>query len=157
MEKKNMAESAEAYAKVAIALMDAFVSCWDEKYRSNLVRPETYINQHIDENWTPLLQTPPFPEYTSGHSMISNAAAVVLTDLFGDNFTFTDSTELEFGMPPRSFGSFKEAAAEATISRLYGGIHYRPACEIGLDIGVKIGQLVVSKIRTRDDALADAK
>jgi hypothetical protein len=157
MEKKNMAESAEAYAKVAIALMDAFVSCWDEKYRSNLVRPETYINQHIDENWTPLLQTPPFPEYTSGHSMISNAAAVVLTDLFGDNFTFTDSTELEFGMPPRSFGSFKEAAAEATISRLYGGIHYRPACEIGLDIGVKIGQLVVSRIRTRDDALADAK
>lgn len=153
-ENKSMAESAEAYALVSIALMDAFVSCWDEKYKSNLVRPETYINQHIDENWTPLLQTPPFPEYTSGHSMISNAAAVVLTDLFGENFSFTDSTEVEFGMTARSFGSFKEAAAEAAISRLYGGIHYRPACEVGSEVGVRIGDFVVKRLKTRNESLA---
>lgn len=156
-ENKSMAESAEAYALVSVALMDAFVSCWDEKYRSNLVRPETFINQHIDENWTPLLQTPPFPEYTSGHSMISNAAAVVLTDLFGDSFSFTDSTEVEFGMTARSFDSFEAAADEAAISRLYGGIHYRPACEVGADIGIRIGEFVLEKLNTRDGTLAEAK
>jgi len=154
---KSVAESAEAYAMVSIALMDAFISCWDEKYRSVLVRPETYINQFIDENWTPLLQTPPFPEYTSGHSMISNAAAVVLTDLFGDNFAFTDSTEVEFGMAARSFNSFKEAAAEAAISRLYGGIHYRRACEVGTEVGTRIGEFVIGRVKTRDDALARAE
>src|SRR5690606_8378395 len=126
-------------------------------YRSVLVRPETYINQFIDENWTPLLQTPPFPEYTSGHSMISNAAAVVLTDLFGDNFAFTDSTEVEFGMAARSFNSFKEAAAEAAISRLYGGIHYRRACEVGTEVGTRIGEFVIGRVKTRDDALARAE
>lgn len=156
-EGKSLAESAEAYALVSIALMDAFVSCWDEKYRSNLVRPETFINQHIDENWTPLLQTPPFPEYTSGHSMISNASAVVLTELFGDNFSFTDSTELDFGMPPRTFDSFKDAAAEAAISRLYGGIHYRPACEIGTEIGTQIGEFITEKLKTRAETVAKAK
>jgi len=156
-EKKSMSESAEAYALVSVALMDAFVSCWDEKYKSNLVRPETYINQHIDENWTPLLQTPPFPEYTSGHSMISNAAAVVLTDLFGENYSFTDSTELEFGMPPRSFDSFKGAAAEAAVSRLYGGIHYRPACEVGTVVGERIGEFVVERLKTRNESLAKSE
>src|SRR5690606_14388226 len=156
-EKKSMAESAEAYALVSVALMDAFVSCWDEKYKSNLVRPETYINQHIDENWTPLLQTPPFPEYTSGHSMISNAAAVVLTDLFGENYNFTDSTELEFGMPPRSFDSFKGAAAEAAVSRLYGGIHYRPACEVGAVVGERIGEFVIERLKTRNESLAKSE
>lgn len=153
-EKKSLAESAESYSLVSVALMDAFVSCWDEKYKSNLVRPETYINQNIDENWTPLLQTPPFPEYTSGHSMISNAAAVVLTDLYGENFSFTDSTEVEFGMQARSFDSFKEAAAEAAISRLYGGIHYRPACEVGAVLGERIGEFVVERLNTRNESLA---
>lgn len=154
---KSLAESAEAYARVAIALMDGFISAWDEKYRSNLIRPESYINQHIDEDWTPLLQTPPFPEYTSAHSVISRAAAVVLTDLFGDNFNFTDSTELEFGMPPRTFNSFLEASSEAAVSRLYGGIHYRPACEIGKTEGSGVGNFIVGRLKTRDDALADAK
>jgi hypothetical protein len=154
---KSLVESAEAYAMASIALMDAFISCWDEKYRSNLVRPETYINQYIDENWTPLLQTPPFPEYTSGHSMISNAAAVVLTDIFGDNFSFTDSTEVEFGMTARSFNSFKEAAAEAAISRLYGGIHYRRACEVGTEVGTRIGEFVLERVKTREEALARAE
>ena len=75
-----------AYTKTSMAIADAFISCWDEKYRSNLIRPETLINEHIDENWKPVLQTPPFPEYTSGHSVVSGAAATALTDIFGDNF-----------------------------------------------------------------------
>ncbi len=132
-------ESAATYAITSITLFDGFVSCWDEKYRSNLIRPETVINEYIDEDWKPLLQTPPFPEYTSGHSVISTAAAEVLTALFGEPFSFVDDTELEFGLTVRSFESFHQAAAEAAISRLYGGIHYRPAIENGVIQGKNIG------------------
>lgn len=144
----------EAYTMVSIALMDAFISCWDEKYRSKLIRPETYINEFIDEDWAPVLQTPPFPEYTSGHSVISTASAVTLTKLFGDNFSFLDSTEVEFGLPARSFNSFREAAEEAAVSRLYGGIHYRPAIDHGVTEGRALGNFIVEKIRTRKENLA---
>lgn len=144
----DIVRAAEAYARTAIALADGFISSWDEKYRSNLLRPETIINKYIDETWQPLLQTPPFPEYTSGHSVISNAAAVVLTDIFGDAFAFTDSTEMEYGLPVRSFTSFKQAANEAAISRLYGGIHYRRAIEQGSSQGTRVGEHVVRRVRT---------
>lgn len=149
--------AADAYARTAIALADAFISSWDEKYHSNLIRPETYINRYIDESWTPVLQTPPFPEYTSGHSVISSAAAAVLTDIFGDRFAFSDSTELEYGLPVRSFPSFNEAAAEAAISRLYGGIHYRRAIEQGAAQGKRVGALVVERVRTRPTGAVLAK
>ncbi len=145
----DFVQSSEVYARVSISLMDAFISCWDEKYRSKSIRPETYINQYIDEDWTPLLQTPPFPEYTSGHSVISNAAAVTLTDLFGENYGFKDSTEVEFGLSARSFKSFSQAADEATISRVYGGIHYMPACTNGATQGRAIGELIRDRIKTR--------
>lgn len=145
----DMAKSAEAYMRVAISLVDGFISCWDEKYRSLLIRPESYINQYIDENWVPLLQTPPFPEYTSGHSVISSAAATALTGVFGESFAFTDSTEIEFGLGVRSFTSFKEAADEAALSRFYGGIHYIPACEVGKQEGAALGEFVKQKIKTR--------
>ncbi len=138
--------SAETYARTAIALADGFLAVWDEKYRSNLIRPESVINQYLDERWEPFLQTPPFPEYTSGHSGISTAAATVLTDEFGDNFAFTDDVEADYGLPPRSFPSFKEASAEAAISRLYGGIHYRMAIEEGIGQGRKVGELVVQRV-----------
>jgi len=144
--------SAQVYARTAIALADGFLTIWDEKYRSNLIRPETVINQYLDERWQPFLQTPPFPEYTSGHSGISTAAATVLTDEFGDGFAFTDSVEIAFGLPPRSFTSFKQAGAEAAISRLYGGIHYRMAIEEGIGQGRKVGELVVQRVRTNEDA-----
>ncbi len=147
--KCDMVATAEAYAWVGIALFDSFISCWNEKYRSNLVRPETYINQNIDENWRPALQTPPFPEYTSGHSVISSASQVVLTHLFGDHFAFQDSTELDFGLPVRNFGSFKEAASEAAVSRNYGGIHYMPAITEGVTEGIAVGDFIVSKVSTR--------
>ena len=145
----SMMETSEAYTLTSIALFDGFISCWDEKYRSNLCRPETYINQFIDPEWTPALQTPPFPEHTSGHSVISTASSLVLTKLFGENFAFADSTEVEYGMPVRSFNSFKEAAAEAAVSRHYGGIHYRPGIENGIDQGKRVGEHVLSKISTR--------
>ncbi len=145
----SMMETSEAYTLTSIALFDGFISCWDEKYRSNLCRPETYINQFIDPEWTPALQTPPFPEHTSGHSVISTASSLVLTKLFGDNFAFSDSTELEYGMPVRTFNSFKEAAAEAAVSRHYGGIHYRPGIENGVDQGKRVGEHILAKISTR--------
>jgi hypothetical protein len=154
MQNTDFVRSTEAYARVAVSLMDGFISCWDEKYRSLLIRPETYINQYIDENWTPLLQTPPFPEHTSGHSVISSAAATALTHLFGDNFAFTDSTEIEYGLTARSFGSFYEASQEAAVSRIYGGIHYRPACDVGVVEGRAIGTFIVQRIRTRKENLA---
>lgn len=141
--------SAEAYVKVACALADAFISSWDTKYKTNLIRPESYINQYIDQSWQPLIQTPPFPEHTSGHSTISMASAAVLTGIFGDNFAFTDSTEVEFGLPTRSFKSFYEASEEVGVSRLYGGIHYRRGNEAGLKVGKQIGEYVNKELKTR--------
>jgi hypothetical protein len=139
----------ESYALTSIALADGFIACWDEKYRSNLIRPETVINEHIDKDWLPTLQTPPFPEYTSGHSMISTAAAAALTSIYGADFAFDDDTELEYGLPMRSFPSFLAASQEAAISRLYGGIHYRPAIDNGVIQGQKLGDYVVANVKFR--------
>ena len=141
-------ESVNAYANVSIALFDAFISCWDEKWDTIVVRPETLINKYIDEDWLPALQTPPFPEYTSGHSVISRAAALVLTDIYGDNFKFTDTSEIEYGLPARKFDSFISASEEAAISRLYGGIHYMMAIEEGVAQGQEVGEFIVNKIQT---------
>ena len=146
--------TAEAFALTGIALNEAFISCWDEKYRSKLIRPETYINMHIDEEWVPLLQTPPFPEHTSGHSVASAASAYTLTQLFGDNFHLVDSSEVAYGLPIREFDSFVEAAEEAAISRFYGGIHYMPAIDYGVSQGFQIGEFIYSKISTRPENLA---
>ena len=151
----DFVKTAETYAMTSLALADAFISCWDEKYRSSLIRPETVINEHIDEDWLPALQTPPFPEHTSGHSVISSAASVVLTDLYGDKFAFIDSTEVAYGLPPRTFDSFYDAAAEAAISRLYGGIHYRPAIDYGVDQGKKVGAFVVEHVTTRTKRIGE--
>jgi hypothetical protein len=137
----SLARAAEAYAKVGIAVADAFIACWNTKYRDNLLRPVTYIRDLIDPAWTPLLVTPPFPEYTSGHSVQSGAAAQVLADLFGD-LAFVDRTHERRGLPARSFRSFHEAAEEAAVSRLYGGIHFRAAIERGLEQGRCIGRHV---------------
>ena len=136
-----------AYAKTAIALFDAFISCWDEKYRSNYIRPETVINSTIDQEWRPYIQTPPFPSYTSGHSTISAAAAEVMTEYFGDKLSFTDTSLLEFGIANREIKSFRAAAQEASISRLYGGIHYRFDLDAGNNSGVKIGKNIVELLK----------
>jgi len=149
LEEKNssLLESGIALSKVSVAIADAFISCWDQKYKSSLTRPETYINNYIDQDWAPVLQTPAFPEHTSGHSVASSAAATVLTELFGENYAFVDATEVPYGLPPRSFQSFWQAAEEAAISRLYGGIHYRPAIDLGVKQGKAIGDFVVKEIK----------
>ena len=145
----DMVQTAEAYARTAIALSEGFLSVWETKYATNLVRPETVINSVIDDTWEPLLQTPPFPEYTSGHSVISTAAATVLTAQFGENFAFADSSEMGYGLPVRTFTSFNQAANEAAMSRLYGGIHYRQAIVEGQKQGRRVGELIVERVRTR--------
>lgn len=153
----NFGETTEAFAFTSMALFDGFISNWDEKFRSNLIRPETLINKHIDADWKPLLQTPPFPEYPSGHSTISRAAAEVLTDLFGDNFYFEDSTELDYGLPVRTFNSFIEAANEAAVSRIYGGIHYQMAADLGIIQGREVGRYIISQVETRNTSIAEGK
>ncbi len=142
------------YTASSFALMDAFIACWDSKYNWSLVRPETVINKYINPNWKPFLQTPPFPEYTSGHSIISTACATVLENIIGKNITFRDSTERNWGWPDRTFHSFREASEEAGISRFYGGIHYRNSVLVSRDQGDKVGTLVMTKLKMRKSQLA---
>ncbi len=141
-EDATLATAAETYARVGIAVCDAFIACWHAKYKYNLLRPVTYIRARIDSRWMPLLVTPPFPEYTSGHSIQSAAALQTLTDLFGNGYAFVDHTHDSRGLSPRRFGSFFEAAEEAAMSRLYGGIHFRAAIVNGLAQGTCIGKAV---------------
>lgn len=145
-EKLNPMKASEVLAKTAVTIADAFISCWTAKYNTGLIRPETYINRYIDPDWKPILQTPAFPEYTSGHSVASSSAATILTDLLGDNYSFVDSTEVTYGLPPRPFKSFRHAADEAAISRLYGGIHYMPAIKNGVEQGKQVGQHVINTL-----------
>lgn len=143
----DAARTAQSFAMVSIALFDGFISCWEEKFYSNMPRPIAVINKYIDETWEPFLQTPPFPEYTSGHSVISSASAEVMTALYGDNFAFNDSTEVPYGRSVRSFSSFRQAAEECSISRLYGGIHYRNTLKLSAEQGKKVGNWVL--LRTK--------
>jgi hypothetical protein len=150
-ENATLALSAEAFARVGIAVTDAFIGCWHAKYEYNLVRPVTYIQRLMAENWMPIVNTPPFPEYPSGHSVQSGAAAVVLTGMFGKAYYFTDHTHDALGLAARSFDSFTQMANEAALSRLYGGIHYRAAIELGLEQGTCIGERVNALIFRRDE------
>lgn len=137
-------KAAQAYTLAGIAMFDAFIACWDEKFKVDLIRPVTVINRFVDAKWEPLIQTPPFPEFTSGHAVISNAAATVLTRLLGDNYFFTDNTEIPFGIRPRSFSSFNAAAEESSWSRVYGGIHYPETARISIHQGKQVGSYVLS-------------
>jgi hypothetical protein len=141
----TMDEAAQMYALICISLGDAFISCWDSKYKVNLLRPKTYIREYLgDAAWEPFIKTPPFPEYTSGHSVCSGAAAYILTEIFG-NVSFTDNTNNAL-FSPRTFSTFKQAAQEAAVSRLYGGIHFRPAIEVGVQQGEWVGEKVMTYI-----------
>jgi hypothetical protein len=139
---------AEVLALLGIAMSDSFVACWHTKFRYDLLRPVTYIRRHIDPGWQPLLITPPFPEYPSGHSTQSGAAASVLTALVGEGFAFEDATHVDDGLPARAFPDFWAAAEEAAMSRLYGGIHFRAAIERGLEQGRCVGTYTAA-LRTR--------
>jgi hypothetical protein len=140
------AETSHALALLGIAISDGFIACWHEKFRHNLLRPVTYIHAHIDPAWQPYLITPPFPEYPSGHSTQSGAAAAVLAALLGDPFPFDDATHADDGLPVRSFASFAEAAREAAVSRLYGGMHFRFGNEAGLVQGDCVGRAVIARL-----------
>lgn len=129
----------EVLARLGITLADSFIACWHTKFEYDLLRPVTYIRRTMDPKWEPLLITPPFPEYPSGHSTQSGAAAAVLTAAFGADFAFDDRTHEDDGLPVRSFPSFEAAAREAALSRLYGGIHFRSAIDRGLAQGVCVG------------------
>jgi hypothetical protein len=142
-------ETVYAYAQTAVALFDAFIQCWNIKFTYNTIRPETVINKYFDPNWRPHLQTPPFPEYTCGHCTISAAATEVLTHIFGDNFSYNDTTELEFGIKSRSFSSFRDAAVETMHSRFYGGIHYNYCCQRSNIMGKGVGDLIVDRLKMK--------
>ncbi len=142
LERASLMTAAETYAKVGMGTADGFIACWHAKYRYNLLRPVTYIRSLIDGDWLPLLSTPPFPEHTSGHAVQSGAAFQVLADLFGDRYSFDDHTHDERNLAPRHFDAFSDCASEAAISRLYGGIHFRPAIDLGLAQGRCIGRAV---------------
>lgn len=137
--QKTPLEVARTYALTAAAIFDGFIATWEEKYTSKTVRPVTVIREHFDSEWNPLLQTPPFPEYTSGHSVISAAAATVLTTVIGNQVSFRDTTELKYLGLERNFPSLEAASDEVSMSRVYGGIHYRSAVMNGQKQGQQIG------------------
>ena len=143
-------KSAQAYALTSIALYDAFISCWQVKYTTEYIRPITVINQSIDPNWLSLLQTPPFPEYPSGHSAISGSAAVMLTHLFGDHFDYMDTSDLKYIGIQRHFTSFLQAADETSVSRYYGGIHFRNSVDQGAIQGRQIGNYIWNTLKLKN-------
>jgi hypothetical protein len=140
----NLALASEVLAKIGIGVSDAFINCFKNKYIFNLLRPVTYIRNHIDPNWNTLIGTPPFPEYVSCHSTQSAAAARILTHYFGENVSFTDNSKDDVGYTPRNFNNFYEFAQEAAISRFYGGVHYNFSCSLGYETGLKIGDNVIN-------------
>ncbi len=150
--KADFAKTVAAYALTSICMFDSFIQCWDEKFRSNMTRPETVINKYIDAEWRPYLQTPPFPEYTCGHSTVSSAAAEALTKMYGEPFSYTDTSELEFGIPNRSFTSFRQASDENNLARFYGGIHFHPSCLVSTEYGKKVGDFIVGKLKLEKDS-----
>jgi hypothetical protein len=157
--KSDFSTTVSTYTLASIALFDGFISCWDSKYKTNYVRPETVITKHLNQDWRPYLQTPPFPEYTSGHAVISAATAEVLTNAFGDNVAFRDTSNTTFGIAERSFKSFRQAAMEAGKSRVYGGIHFTNSCIVGTKQGEEVGRLIIErlKIKRQDSKLSANK
>ncbi len=140
-------KTAQAYALTAIALFDSFICGWQDKYTTTYIRPVTVINDKIDHNWLPLLQTPPFPEYPSGHSDISAASSTILTHLFGDNFAFQDTSDLRYIGLQRHFDSFIKASDETSLSRFYGGIHYLNSVNQGAAQGHRIAEYIWTKLK----------
>lgn len=147
--KADFNKTVAAYTATSIALFDGFIACWKTKYQFNTIRPETVINKLLNPAWEPFIQTPPFPSFVSGHSVISAASAETMTHFYGDDFAYTDTSLNEFGIRPRSFTSFRDAAMEASWSRLYGGIHFRADLEEGNAMGKKIGEYIVEKLQFR--------
>jgi len=137
--KASLATAEEVYLKTGMAMWDAAVYCWRSKFKYNLLRPVTYVQQNIDSTWLPLLSTPPHPEYPAAHAFITSSVMEVMTSIFGGHYNFTDHTYDFLGMAPRSYDSFEQCARECGKSRVYGGIHYQPSVNVGHDFGESIG------------------
>lgn len=162
----TLIENARLFALLNIAMADAAICVWDAKYLYNFWRPVTAIQQadtdgnpdtEADPDWTPLLSTPAFPEYVSGHSAFSAAAAAVLARVYGsDHISFEVTSDT---VPViRSYGSFAECAEEIAMSRIYGGIHFLAGDVDGLDAGRKVGDYVMQnflRVRPRLSITAD--
>lgn len=146
--RSSLAEAAQALAAAGLAVGDAFIVCWRDKYRYWFVRPETVIRTKLDPAWRPLLPTPQFPEHPSGHSTGSGAASTALEQLWGQ-MAFSDRTHVARGLGVREFGSLSAAAEEAALSRLYGGIHYRRGNETGLAQGRCVGRIQSARLLWR--------
>jgi hypothetical protein len=142
-------KTTEVFTILSIGIFEAFIGCWKEKYTSNSLRPETYINRVISPQWKSYIETPPFPEYTSGHSVTSSTSATILTELIPQPYAFIDSSEMYINLPARKFKSFREAADQASISRFYGGIHFMPALNNGVIQGKEIGQFIIRKLKSK--------
>ena len=149
LEKENysLAKSTEVYTTISLTMADAFIVCWSQKYQINRIRPVSVIQKQYDFNWLPYIQTPDFPEFPSGHSLVSEAAATILASYFGENYQFIDASQMRFGFDKKNFDSFHAAAQNAGISRLYGGIHYRDAIQKGLIEGNKIATFILQKLK----------
>lgn len=141
------AEAARLMVLTSTAQADAFIAAWGYKYRHNLLRPRTYIRATIDSTWEPFIPTPPFPEYPSGHSAQSAAAAAVMTAMLGA-VPFDDSTSISIGHTVRRFESFEAAAAEAGMSRVYGGLHFPVSNDAGRLLGRCVGAKVAERLAT---------
>lgn len=149
-EKPTLDKALLAHARLGICLNEALLSSMKTKYTYNVLRPVSYIRAALGQPaWLPLIPTPAFPEYSANHAAQSSAAAAALTQDFGPNYAFTDQSYVPFGQPARRFTSFEQAAAEAGLSRLYGGIHYRPSIEKGLVQGQKVAQNINAKLTFR--------
>lgn len=146
-QKYSLFQSAEGMLRMSAAMFDGFIAAWDAKYHFEYVRPVTVIRRHIDSSWLPRIETPAFPEYPSAHSVISSAAATVLTSIFGE-YPYTDSAENEFGLGVRTFKNFREASDQACQSRLFGGIHFKEGIENGKLLGNAIGEYQLKKLKT---------
>lgn len=146
----GLMKAADAYLRLGISMHDAVISCWKTKYTYNLLRPVTYIRKHMGHgDWNPAISTPPHPEYSAAHATLSAAAGYALESVLGQNYAFTDHTYDVLGMSPRTFTSFEAAGTEAGVSRVYGGIHYRPSVETGNTQGKKVGENVKNLLTTR--------
>ena len=148
--KFDLFETSKVYTNVSMVLYEGFIVSWKTKFRYELIRPETYINRYINPNWRPILETPPFPEYTSAHSVISMGAAMILTAHFGDSFEFKDTMEVQYRLPVRDFSSFISAAKEVSESRVYGGIHYRFGVNDGMSQGAQIANQIIGSLRIKE-------
>ncbi len=149
-QKYSLFQTSEGMLRMSAAMFDGFIAVWEAKYHYEYIRPITVIRQHIDSSWLPRIETPAFPEYPSAHSVISSAAATVLTSIFGE-YEYTDSAEYEFGLGVRTFKNFREASDQACQSRLFGGIHFREGIDNGKLLGNSIGDFQLKKLKTLRD------